>query len=221
VNILLAILWKDLVTEWRRRDRVMAMLLFSLLVVVVFHFALPGGATARTRELAPGLLWVAYIFAAILGLNRAFALELENDALSGLALAPVDRGWVFLGKAAANFVLIGVVQAATAFVFALVFDVDLTPIGLRLAGVVALGTLGICSIGTLVSAMAVRTPVREVLLPVLLLPTLFPVLMGAVQGTSALLESGTLPFQSLQLLIVVDGIYLIVSFLGFEYILDE
>jgi heme exporter protein B len=221
MNILLAILWKDLVTEWRRRDRVMAMLLFSLLVVVVFHFALPGGATARTRELAPGLLWVAYIFAAILGLNRAFALELENDALSGLALAPVDRGWVFLGKAAANFVLIGVVQAATAFVFALVFDVDLTPMGLRLVGVVALGNLGICSVGTLFSAMAVRTRFREVLLPVLLLPALFPVLAGAVRGTSALLESGTLPFQSVQLLIVVDGIYLIISFLGFEYILDE
>ncbi len=221
MKVLLAILWKDLLTEWRRRDRVMAMLLFSLLVVVVFHFALPGGASAQTRESAPGLLWVAYIFAALLGLNRAFALELENDALSGLALAPVDRGWVFLGKAAANFVLLGTVQAVTALIFALVFDLDLLAVAAKLCGVIALGTLGLCSVGTLFSAMAVRTRFREVLLPILLLPFLFPVLQGAVTGTAALLATGALPFEALQLLIVVDGVYLIVSFLLFEYVLDE
>jgi heme exporter protein B len=221
VNVLLAVLWKDLLTEWRSRERVVAMLIFSCLVVVVFHFSLPGGATARTAASAPGLLWVAYVFAAVLGLGRAFALELENDALSGIALVPVDRGWVFLGKAAANLALLAVVQAATALVFALVFDVDLAAVAAPLAGVVALGSLGLCSIGTLFAAVAVRTRFREVMLPLLLLPLLIPVLSGAVRATQALLETGNVPFEALQLLLVTDGVYLIASFVFFEFVLDE
>lgn len=216
---MLAILWKDLVIEWRSRDRLVAMLLFSSLVVVVFHFVLPDGkADARN---APGLLWVAYVFAALLGLNRSFALELENDALSGLAMAPCDRGWIFLGKAAANFVLICAVQAVTALVFSLAFDLELWSVAGPLCGIVALGSVGLCAAGTLFSAMAVRTRFREVLLPILLLPALFPILSGAVRATAELLQTGSVPLEAVQLLVVVDGIYLIVSFLGFDYVLDE
>ncbi len=221
MNVFLAILWKDLLTEWRSRDRVVAMLLFSLLVVIVFRFSLPVGAGGRTSVDAPGLLWVAYVFGALLGLNRAFSLELENDALSGLALAPSDRGWVFLGKAAANWLILAVVQAATAFAFALGFDVDLGAVALPLAGVVALGSAGLCSVGTLFAAVAVRTRFREVMLPLLLLPLLIPVLSGAVRATSELLAAGSVPFEPLQLLLVTDAVYLIVSFVGFEYVLDE
>lgn len=221
MNTALAILWKDLVSEWRSRDRVVAMLLFSLLVVVVFHFALPGRRPEQNLANAPGLLWTAYVFAAVLGLNRSFALELENDALSALALAPGNRGWIFVGKAVANLVLIGLVQAITALVFALFFDLDLRPVAAPLSGVVALGSLGICTVGTLFAAMSVRTRFREVLLPILLLPALFPVLAGAVAGSTAVMAGEGLPFSSLQLLIVVDGIYVVVSFLGFDYILDE
>ncbi len=221
MNVFLAILWKDLVTEWRSRDRVVAMLLFSLLVVVVFHFALPGGASERTRELAPGLLWVAYLFASILGMNRAFSLELENDALSGLALIPVDRGWVFAGKFAANFLILAVVQFVTALAFALVFDLDFRAHAGALAGIIGLGSLGLCSIGTLLAAVAVRTRFREVMLPLLLLPLMIPVLYGAVRATSDLLLLGEATFSAIQLLIVSDAIYLIVSFLCFDYILDE
>ena len=221
MNVLLAVLWKDLLTEWRSRDRVVAMLIFSLLVVMVFHFSLPGGASARTQASAPGLLWIAYVFAAVLGLNRAFAVELENDALSGIALVPVDRGWVFLGKAAANFVILGVVQAVTALAFGLVFQLDLVPVAAPLALVVALGSAGFCSVGTLFAAVAVRTRFREVMLPLLLLPLLVPVLSGAVRATASLATTGELPFAAVQLLIVTDAIYLIVSFVGFEYVLDE
>ena len=107
MRVLAAILWKDLVSEWRARERLMAMLVFSLLVVVTFHFALPAGTgREQIQTNAGGLLWVAYVFAALLGLNRSFAQELENDALSGLALAPAERGWVFLGKALAEVVLV-------------------------------------------------------------------------------------------------------------------
>jgi heme exporter protein B len=221
MNTLLAILWKDLVSEWRSRDRIVAMALFSFLVVVVLHFALPGADPAEVRRVAPGLLWVAYLFAALLGLNRAFALELENDSLSALAMAPADRGFVFLGKAAANFVLLAVVQFATAVVFGLAFALDLVPVALPLAGVVALGSLGICSVGTLFAAVAVRTRYREVMLPLLILPLLVPVLLGAVSATASLLQGDRIPFATIQLLVVTDAVFLIVSFLGFEYVLDE
>jgi heme exporter protein B len=221
VSVLLAILWKDLVTEWRSRDRVTAMLLFSLLVVVVFHFSLPGGATRATQASAPGLLWIAYVFAALLGLNRSFSLELENDALSGIALSPVDRGWIFLGKAAANWVILVATQAVTGAAFALVFEVDLLPVLPPFALVVALGSLGLCSVGTLFAAVAVRTRFREVMLPLLLLPLLVPVLLGAVRATAALLEDGRLPFEPMQLLLVTAAVYLILSWLVFDFVLDE
>jgi len=221
MSVLLAILWKDLVTEWRSRDRITAMLLFSLLVVVIFHFSLPGGATRQTQASAPGLLWIAYIFAALLGLNRSFSLELENDALAGIALSPVDRGWIFLGKTLANWLILGAAQLVTGAVFALVFEVDFTAIALRLAAVVALGSLGICSVGTLFAAVAVRTRFREVMLPLLLLPLLVPVLLGAVRATAGLLETGELAFDAVQLLFVTAVTYLIVSWLVFDYVLDE
>jgi heme exporter protein B len=221
MSVLLAILWKDLVTEWRSRDRVMAMLLFALLVVVVFHFSLPGGASRQSQASAPGLLWIAYVFAALLGLNRSFSLELENDALSGIALSPVDRGWIFLGKAAANWTLLVVTQAIIAGVFALVFELRLAGLWLPLALVVGLGSLGLCSVGTLFAAVAVRTRFREVMLPLLLLPLLVPVLLGSVRATALLLAEGRLDFAPVQLLLVTAATYLIVSFLVFEHVLDE
>lgn len=221
MNVFLAVLWKDLLSEWRSRDRVAAMLLFALLVVVIFHFALPREGSASAAASAPGLLWIAWVFASVLGLNRSFSLELENDALSGLALAPANRGWLFLGKAAANFAILAVVQAVTAFAFALFFDVDLSPVLAPLAGIVALGSIGLCSIGTLFAAVAARTRLREAMLPLLLLPLLIPVLSGAVRATADLLATGTVGFEPIQLLIVTDAIYLIVSFLAFDYVLDE
>jgi heme exporter protein B len=221
VNVFLAVLWKDLISEWRGRDRFVAMLVFALLVLVVFHFSLPGGVTPQSRELAPGLLWIAYVFAAVLGLNRAFSVELENDALTGLALVPCDRGFIFLGKAAASFLILGVVQVLTALAFAGVFELgsvqDLAPFGL----IVALGSIGLCAVGTLLGAVAVRTRFREIMLPLLMLPLLAPVLSGSVRATSALLLDGQLPFEPIQLLLVADAIYLITAFVGFDYVLDE
>jgi heme exporter protein B len=218
VSVLLSVLWKDLVCEWRSRDRLAAMLVFALLVVLVFELALPG---ATAGPLGPGLLWIAWIFAALLGLGRAFALELENDALAGLALVPVDRGWIFLGKAAANAALLAPVQIVSALAFAAVADLDLAPVAARFAGVAALGTLGLCTVGTLFAAVAVRTTFREVLLPLLLLPLLLPVLVGAVRATAGLFSGAGAPADALRLLLVADGVYLVLSFVVFEYVLDE
>jgi len=139
---------------------------------------------------------------------------------AGLALAPADRGHVFLGKAAASFVLLLAVQAATAFAFALAFDVALLPVALRFAGIAALGGLGLAAVGTLFAAVAVRTRQREVMLPLLLLPVLVPLLLGAVRGTAALLEGASIG-PAVRLLLVTDAIYLIVSFVLFDFVLDE
>ena len=221
MNVLWAIFCKDLRIEWRGRERSSAMLVFALLVVVILYLAAPPGDTRETRAALPGLLWVAYIFAAVLGLNRAFALELENDALAGLALAPGDRGPIFLGKALANFVLLLPLQAATAAGFALAFGVDFRAIAAPFALVAVLGALGISAAGTLCAAMAVRTRYREAMLPLLLLPLLLPILLGAVNATGALFAGEALPWPALQLLLVSDGIFLIVSTLAFEAVLDE
>jgi heme exporter protein B len=221
VNALAAVLWKDLVSEWRSRDRLATMLVFSLLVVVIFRFVLPRDAAAISSDVAAGLLWVAFVFASLLGLGRSFALELENEALSGLALAPVNGGWIFLGKALANLLLLALVQAATSFFFALVFELDLGAVAAPLAGVALLGGVGLCSAGTLFAAIGVRTRFREAMLPLLLLPLLVPVVVGAVQATAELLATGTTRFAPVQLLLVTDAVFLMGSFVGFDYVLEE
>lgn len=221
MSVLLAVLWKDLLSEWRSRDRVLAMLLFAVLVVIIFHFALPPATPERTRALAPGLLWVATLLASLLGLNRAFALELENDALSGLALAPADRGFVFLGKAIANLLLLLVVQVATVAVLGLFLDVPVAERALPLLAVLGLGALGLAGAGTLLGAVAVRTRFRELVLPLLLLPLLVPVLIAAVRATTGALETGSLPEAPIRLLVVADAAFWIASYLLFEYVLDE
>jgi heme exporter protein B len=219
VNVFLAVLWKDLLIEWRSRDRLVAMGIFAVLVVIVLYFAAAPGLGSEAR--APGLLWVAYLFASVLGLNRAFALELENEALSGLALAPADRGWIFLGKAAASLLLLLIVQAGAALVFALAFEVAIAPVALPFAAIAFLGALGLCAVGTLFAAIAVRTTFREVMLPLLLLPLSVPVILGSVRATNALLLDGALPWPATRLLLVTDAVFLIVSFVSFEYVLDD
>jgi heme exporter protein B len=221
VTALLAVLGKDLQIEWRSRDRVAAMAVFALLVVVVFQFAAPPGASPEARGHLPGLLWVAWVFSAILGLNRAFALELENDAWAGLALAPADRGWIYLGKALAGLLLLVGVQLVSGLAFAAAFDVPLAGAAPGLALVALLGAVGVTALGTLFAAVAARTRYREVMLPLLLLPLLMPVVLGAVRATAPLLAGEPLPWPPVRLLLVSDAVFLIVSFVCFEYVLDE
>lgn len=221
MRVLLAVLAKDLRIEWRSRDRISAMGVFAVLVVVIFQFAAPPGSAPESRGHLPGLLWVAWVFSAVLGLNRSFALELENDAWAGLALAPAERGWIYLGKALASLALLGAVQLVSALAFALAFDVRLSAVALPLAAVAGLGAVGVTAIGTLFAAVAARTQYREVMLPLLLLPLLVPVLLGAVRATAALLAGDPLPWPPVRLLLVTDAVFLILSFVCFEYVLDE
>lgn len=221
MNVCLAILWKDLMVELRSRDRVIAMALFALLSVIVFWFALPDEGPQAVRRLAPGVLWVASLFAALLGINRSFAMELENETLEALALAPVDRGYVFLGKALANWLLLAIVQCITLFFLAIAYNLKLWHEIPALLLVVAAGSLGLASLGTLFAAIAVRTHFREVMLPLLSLPLMIPILLAAVAATDAIVAGDPFPTRPLRLIAVTDAVYLIVSFVTFEYVLDD
>jgi heme exporter protein B len=179
------VLRKDLVLEWRARTAFLSTLVFTVLVLLVFNFGRDPTAVS-TIDLAPSVLWVTFTFAAMLALNRAFQLELENQALDGLLLAPVSRSSIYLGKLGANLAFVAVVQAIALPLFALFFNVDVGPVLGPLVAVMVLATVGFVAVGTLFSVMVIRTRFAELLLPVLLLPFLIPPLIWAVMTTAKL-----------------------------------
>jgi heme exporter protein B len=195
---------------------------FTALVLTVFNFGRDPTAVAAT-DLAPGILWVTFTFAAMLGLNRAFQLELENGALEGLLAAPLSRVSLYWGKLVANLVFVGVVEAVGLPLFVLFFDVPLGHALLPLVGVLALATLGIVTVGTLFSAMVIRTRFAELMLPVLLLPFLIPPLVLAVLATARLLAARPLSesLAYLKLLAAYDIVFLGVATMLFRYTVDE
>ncbi len=214
------ILGKDLRTELRTKEIFSAMSVFSLLVVMVFVFALPG-KLKEAGDIAPGLLWVAFTFAGVLGLNRSFINEKDRGSLEGLLLVPTDRSAIFLGKALGNFTFIIIVELLISPVFSLLFNFSvLNPF---LLPVLLLGTIGFAEIGTLFAAMAVNTRAREVLLPVLFFPIMLPVIIAAAQSTAAILANR--PWEEISamvgLMLVFDSVFLIVPLLLFELVLEE
>src|SRR5690348_3866776 len=158
---------KDLTLEFRSRTAIVSALVFTALVLTVFNFGRDPTAVSNL-DLAPSILWVTFTFAAILALNRAFQIELENQALDGLLLAPIDRGSIYLGKLIANLIFVGTIEVIGLPLIALFFNVQVLLAPLML--VIALATVGFVAVGTLFSAMTVRTRFAELLLPVLLLP---------------------------------------------------
>jgi heme exporter protein B len=200
---------KDLRLELRARDTLPAMALFVVATLVVFHFALPGGAS---EDAAYGLLWVALVFTALLGLGRAWAPESEAGALDGLVLATSDRSAIWLGKALATLAFLVAAEVVALPAFALFF----APLdGPALVGVL-LASIGICAVGSLVSAMAAAARGREVLLPLLFLPLAIPLVVGGV-GSSISPEPGTY----LAFLGLYDGVFAILSWAAFEYVVTE
>lgn len=217
-----AILWKDLVAELRTKEMFSAMFVFAVLVVVTFTFAFDLRVTGeRVRQVAPGALWVAFAFAGVLGLNRAFILERDRGCLEGLLLAPVDHTAIFFGKMASTLALMFVVEALVLPVFTAFLGIDLFNGWLLL--VVALGTVGFAGVGTILSAMTAQTRAREVLLPILLLPVAAPVLIAAVKATAGILDGLAVAEigRWLRLLIAYDLIFPVVAVMTFDYIVRE
>jgi heme exporter protein B len=222
VRKILAIIWKDIVAELRTKEMFSAMFVFAVLVIVVFNFAFDLRVSGdRVRQVAPGALWVAFAFAGVLGLNRAFVMEKDRGCLEGLLLSPVDHTAIYFGKMVSTVLFMLIVEAFTLPVFTAFFDVNL--FDLRLILVILLGTLGFAGVGTILSAMTAQTRAREVLLPILLLPVAAPVLIAAVKATAGVLDGLTMGEigRWLQLLIAFDIIFPAAAFMTFDYVVKE
>jgi heme exporter protein B len=221
---------KDLLAEFRTKQMLNSMVIFALLVIVIFSFAFGNEATIFIPNLkkkiidilAPGMLWIAFTFAGMLGLSRSFAGEKEEGCLDGLKLCPVDRSDIYNGKVLSNAVLMFLMEIATLPIFIVLFSYDIQNLP-GLIVVIILGTFGFIFVGTLLSALTVNTRTREILLPVILFPVLIPVILSAVTATAAMLGNGDLSDISgeLQILVVYDVIFFVVAQMVFEYTIED
>jgi heme exporter protein B len=222
LNAVWAIFVKDLRVEWRSRETLAPMCVFGLLVVFLFNFAFES-AREETLRLLPGLLWIAFAFSGILGFNRSFAAERENACLEGMTLAPIDPSAIFVGKMLANLVFLLVTEAVVVFAAAVWYNFSFVPSLRPLALILFFGTLGYVALGTIFGAVAANTRMREVMLPVLQFPVAFWVLILSVDATSDALRGAASRDIGAGLFRVagVSVVYAVVSFLLFEYVLEE
>ncbi|KPK95991.1 hypothetical protein AMJ80_02495 [bacterium SM23_31] len=216
------IIKKDITIELRAKEAVSAMLVFGLMVIVVFSFAFNLG-TREQIEIAPGLLWIAFTFAGILGLNHSFAAEYENHCLQGMMLAPVPRSAVYIGKLTGNFIFMFLAELIMLGFFIWLFDVRFTGRWHLLVLTMILGTLAFAIIGTMFSAVASGIRMREFLLPILQFPVVLPAIIFAVEATADLLEEDTLAgfFDGIKFLSAFNIIFFTLCVLLFEYILED
>ena len=220
LRALWAIIWKDIVAEMRSRELLTAMLVFALLVILIFNFALELDVSART-SVTGGVLWVTFAFAGTLGLNRSMASEKDRGCLDGLLLAPVDRSALYFGKMIGNLIFMLLVEIIVLPVYSVLYNTNLFQPGLVL--VILLGSLGYVAVGTLLAAMVIQVRTRNILLPVLLFPLTIPVLISAVKASNgflqALLVAEIMPW--LNLLIVYDLIFTAIAFMVFDHVFEE
>lgn len=215
-----AIIRKDLAVELRSRELLSAMLVFALLVILIFNFALELDIKARAT-ITSGVLWATFVFAGTLGLNRSLAMEKDRGCLDGLLLAPVDRSAIYFGKAIGNLVFMLLVEAIVLPVYSILYNVNLFHWGLLLT--LLLGSIGYVTVGTLLASMAVQTRTRDVLLPILLFPVVIPVLVGAVKASNGFLQGLAIAeiMPWINILIVYDVIFTALAFAVFDYVVEE
>lgn len=224
-----AVAWKDLLTERRAKAAFTAMTFFAALMVFTFGFALgpdapgtgqPGGLL---RYVAPGLIWVAILFAGVLAVDRSFQLEAERGGMEGLRLFPGDRKAIYFGKLAANLIVLFALEAVLFPVAAVLYGIDLWPRLPALALVTAAGSLGFAAMGTFYAALTANLRARQVLLPLLLFPVLIPVVIAAVKGTTLALHGDAMgEFGSwMRLLAASDVLFLTICALTFEFVLED
>ena len=213
---------KDLAIEFRTRSAFLSALVFALLAIVIFYFAWDTTAVAAI-DLAPGVLWVFFTFSGLLGLHRSFGVEQADRAIDGLLAAPVDREAIFLGKALANLVFVLGVQAVAIPAVALFYNLPLGNAWAALAGIAVLAAIGLVSVGTLFSAMAVNTRLAELLLPMLSLPFFVPIVMPAAQATARLLAGrpAVEAFAWLKILLAFDIVFVVACTLAFPFTLED
>jgi heme exporter protein B len=215
------LLGKELRLEFRSRELLSATIIFALVVVVLFSFAFDPTA-AESRRYGPGLLWIAFLFAGSLMLNPSFSREQNNETLDALRLAPISPFAILLGKMLANFIFMSVAELILVPVFAVLYNISLAGIIWRLALVLMLGTIGLTVTGTVFSAVSAHARMRELLLPLLLLPILTPLLIASVESTGSLFqEQPTLDRAWVAFLAGFDIVFLTASWLLCDYLLEE
>jgi len=215
------LLGKELRLEFRSRELLSATIIFALVVVVLFSFAFDPTA-AESRRYGPGLLWIAFLFAGSLMLNPSFSREQNNETLDALRLAPISPFAILLGKMLANFIFMSVAELILVPVFAVLYNISLAGIIWRLALVLMLGTIGLTVTGTVFSAVSAHARMRELLLPLLLLPILTPLLIASVESTASLFqEQPALDRTWVAFLAGFDIVFLTASWLLCDYLLDE
>ena len=181
-----AIVWKDLLLEFRTRERTLSMGGFAVLVGILFTFA-NDTALVRVQDVAAGWIWLTVIFGGLMGLGRTFDLEARDGAFQGVLMSPTPRDAVYLGKVIANFLILAAVTALIFAVFSLFFSLDYGAHPMALLGVMALGVFGFVALGTLFSALSSQTSMGGTLLPILLFPLLVPMVIYGVTATARLL----------------------------------
>jgi len=215
-----AIVKKDVVSELRTKETISTMLIFVLLALFIFNFAFDLRID-NVKQVAPGVLWVAFVFAGILGLNRSFILETDRGCLEGLLMTPVDQSVIYFGKMLGNVIFMLVIEIIALPVFSVLFNLTLLRFDVVL--IVLLGTIGFSGVGTLFSAMTANTRAREVLLPILLFPVVLPAIIAAVKATAGVLDGVPLSELGnwLNLLIGFDVIFIAVAYMTFEYVVES
>jgi len=217
----LLVAWKDVLLELRSREVVLASLVFAVLVMVLFNFAL--NVTPETVDiLAPGILWVSFVFAGVLAMSRSFIVEKDRGTLDALLLCPVSRDTLYFGKMLALFLFMIVVEAILLPIFAVLFD--FSAFSFTLVGVILLATLGFAALGALFSSMAVNTRSREIMLPILFFPVVAPVIIGAVETTNSAIGSNAMIIGEgrwLQLIAVFDAVFLVLCPWAFGLVMEE
>jgi heme exporter protein B len=216
-----ALVWKDVAVELRRKETVLSMVMFGLLVMVIFSFAFDA-TFVDVDSVAPGALWVALTFAGMIGLNRALAIDLDNDALQGLLAAPLSRGALYAGKVASNFIFMLLADVVVLALFIVFNDREVDSSVPWLALVTLLGTLGFAVVGTILSMVAASTRMREVMLPILQVPITLPLIIAAVGATIAVIEPDDEAFGVfVNMMIGFDIIFFAISYMVFEFVVEE
>ena len=206
--------------EIRTRETVIPILVFSFLVIIVFNFVIDP-KPALVEAVAPGILWVAFTFAGMLGLNRSFSMEREQGGMEGLMMCPVGRDLVYLGKMLGTFLFVLLVELIMLPIFAIIFNLPLFEPGLWIITLMA--TFGFASVGATFSAIAVNTKAKEILLPILFFPIAAPVIIAAAEATRAVLAGDSIGDYSrwLQLMAVFDVMFVVIGSITFDFILGE
>jgi len=218
---LTSIISKDIAVEWRNKESISSMFMFGVLTMVIFNYAFD--PTGMDRSLiSPGILWVSFTFAGVIGLNRSLAMELDNECLQGLLLAPLSRGDLYLGKVASNFAFMMIAEVTIFPFFVVLNNLGLSMALPEIFGVAILGTLGFVAVGTILSMISAHTRMKEVILAVLQIPLTVPVVLMSVSATRMILSEDTEGISArLSILAAFSIVYLTASYLLFEYVVEE